>query len=129
MKRPPKEIAREEGKKLQDEQKGINYGLVQFRRENPEFAKEFMEFWRVSKKGKYIPLKYKELMELAIVIVEHCKPCIFLHTEICLKVGATREEIIEAAQIAVVMGGGIAYEYIGYVFEALNLAQEEGREA
>lgn len=124
MNQPPKEIAKEEGQKLEKEQKGINYGLVQFRKENPEFAKEFMKFWRASKKGKYIPLKYKELMELAIVIVQHCKPCIFLHTGICLKVGATREEIIETAQIAVAMGGGIAYEYIGYVFEALNLEQE-----
>ncbi len=129
MKRTPKEIAQEEGKKLEDEQKGINYGLIQFRKENPEFAKEFTEFWRTSKRGKYIPLKYRELMELAVVIVEHCKPCIYVHVDTSLKAGATREEIVETAQVAIAMGGGIAYEYIGYVFEALNLKQGKDRKA
>ncbi len=104
----------------EEEQKGINLGLTKFRREKPEIASKFLELWRETKKESVIPLKYKELMQLAIVIVQHCKPCIFLHTKICLEAGATKEEILDTAGIALAMGGGPVYEYIGYVMEALE---------
>ncbi len=119
-----RDIAREETKRAEEEQRGINFGHRIFRKDNPEFASLFLEFWRGSKRGEAIPRKYKELMELAIVLVLHCKPCIFLHTKLCLDAGASREEILETAQIAISMGGGVVYEYVGYLMEALEFLTE-----
>ena len=103
------------------EQSALKKGLRDFRRKNPEFAKNFMEFWRKSKEGNSVPQVYKELMELAITIVQRCRPCIFLHTRLCLERGATVEQILETSQIAVAMGGGPSYQYLGYVMEAIEL--------
>ena len=120
MDKKPKEISEDTAYSIHEEQRGINFGLMKFRKERPEFVKSFMDMWRKSKEGDKLPLKYRELIALAIVLVQHCKPCIFLHTRICLEVGASREEILETAEVAVAMGGGIVYEYVGYLVEALN---------
>ncbi len=118
-KRKPKDLANEKAREAELEQRALNYGLMRFRKEREKFAAKFMDLWRTSKEGT-IPQKYKELMELSIVLVQHCKPCIFLHTKICLDNGATRDEILEAAEVAVAMAGGVVYEYLGYLIEALE---------
>ena len=107
------------------EQKALKKGLRDYRRTNPEFAREFMNFWRVSKRGESIPHVYKELMELAITLVQRCKPCIFLHTRLCIEAGATVEQIMEATQVGVIMGGGPSYQYLGYVMEAIEIYKEK----
>jgi len=104
----------------EEEQRAINRGILRFRKGLPNVAGKFMELWRASKGGDAIPLKYKELMQLAIVLVQHCKPCIFLHTKACVEAGATKEEILETAGVALAMGGGPVYEYIGYLLIALE---------
>jgi AhpD family alkylhydroperoxidase len=80
-----------------------------------------MNLWRTTKQSSDIPAKYKELIQLAIVLVQHCRPCIMLHTRICVQAGCTREEILDAANIALAMGGGAVFEYIGYLMQALDV--------
>lgn len=67
-----------------------------------------------------LTVKEKELIALAIGLAMRCKPCIYLHTYKCLDVGATREQIIEAAGVAVMMQGGPAYTHIPAVIDALD---------
>lgn len=55
--------------------------------------------------------KTKELMSLAIGVVVRCEPCILWHTDAALQAGATPEEIDDALNVAVVMGGGPALAY------------------
>ena len=104
----------------ESEQKAISKAQARFRREAGDVAGSFMQFWRKTKEEGAIPTKYKELMQLAIVLVQHCRPCIGLHTQICVNVGCTREEILDAANVALAMGGGPVFEYIGYLVEALD---------
>jgi AhpD family alkylhydroperoxidase len=98
----------------------LSEAQAQFRREAGDAAGVFMQFWRKSREESAIPTKYKELMQLAIVLVQHCRPCINLHTQICLSVGCTRAEIFDAANIALAMGGGPVFAYIGYLMQALD---------
>jgi alkylhydroperoxidase/carboxymuconolactone decarboxylase family protein YurZ len=42
------------------------------------------------------------------------------HVKKCLEAGASKEQILEAAAVAVVMGGGPAYMYVPEVIEALE---------
>jgi AhpD family alkylhydroperoxidase len=70
-------------------------------------------------------LKEKELIALAIGVTQHCKPCIRLHVQKCFEAGATKEQILEAASIAVIMGGGPAYTHIPVVIDVLEALQAD----
>ena len=70
----------------------------------------------------------KELIALGIGIAVRCENCIYAHVQAALKSGATREQIIDAAGVAVMMGGGPTYTYLPRVFEALD-ALNQTREA
>ncbi|MCE5340227.1 MAG: carboxymuconolactone decarboxylase family protein [Planctomycetaceae bacterium] len=67
-----------------------------------------------------ISLREKELIALSIGVAVHCPPCIYAHVRKCLDTGSTREQILEAAAVAVVMGGGPAYMHVMEVVEALD---------
>jgi AhpD family alkylhydroperoxidase len=67
-----------------------------------------------------LSLREKELVALGIAIALNCKPCIRAHTKKCLETGASKEQILEAAAVAVVMGGGPAYMHVPEVIEALE---------
>ena len=58
-------------------------------------------------------LETKELMSLAISVVERCEGCITQHTAACIKAGASREEFAEAISVAIMMAGGPATVYGG----------------
>ena len=67
-----------------------------------------------------LTVKQKELVAIGIAVAKQCEPCINLHVQKCLDADATREEILEAAGVAVMMGGGPAYTHIPLVIEALD---------
>ena len=76
-------------------------------------------FTKVMKDGA-LSCKEKELIALSISVTQRCSPCIRLHVQKCLDAGATREQILEAASVAVMMGGGPAYTHIPIVMDALE---------
>lgn len=67
-----------------------------------------------------LTVREKELIALGIGVAKQCEPCIILHTKKCLEAGATPEEIIEAAGVAVLMDGGPSYTHLPIVLEALE---------
>ena len=67
-----------------------------------------------------LTLRQKELVAMGIAVAKQCEPCIKLHAKKCLDAGATREEILEAAGVAVMMGGGPAYTHIPVVIQSLD---------
>ena len=79
-------------------------------------------FSKIMKDGT-LGLKEKELIALGIAVTQRCKPCIRLHVQKSLEAGATKEQILEAASVAVMMGGGPAYTHIPVVFDALETLQ------
>ncbi len=62
----------------------------------------------------------KELIGLALVVTMQCDVCIAFHVRDCLTAGATREQIYEALNVAVMQGSGPAMVYAGYAVEALD---------
>ena len=76
-------------------------------------------FQKVMKDGA-LTVKEKELIALGIGVASHCPPCIRSHVQKCLEYGATRQQILEAASVAVVMGGGPAYVHIPMVLDTLD---------
>jgi AhpD family alkylhydroperoxidase len=76
-------------------------------------------FHKVMKDGA-LSMREKELIALGIGVAKCCVPCIRGHVENCLDAGATKEQILEAASVAVMMGGGPAYTYIPEVMDTLD---------
>ncbi|BAL80528.1 carboxymuconolactone decarboxylase family protein [Caldisericum exile] len=64
--------------------------------------------------------KEKELISIALGIAAHCAYCIALHVKNAIDAGATRAEILEAAEVAGLMGGGPSIAYIRLVLDALE---------
>ena len=62
----------------------------------------------------------KEFVALGISVAQRRVPCIRLHVQKCLDAGATKQQILEAASVAVMMGGGPAYTHIPIVIDTLE---------
>ena len=70
-------------------------------------------------------VREKELVALGIGMAIRCEPCIYIHVEKALKAGATREQIMETAGVAVMMQGGPTYTYLPVVVEALDAMESK----
>ncbi len=95
--------------------------------------KDFQKFFALDNKayleGK-IPVKHKEMMGLVGSMVLRCNDCIFYHLDRCVTEGATREELHEAMNIALIVGGSIVIPHLRYAFEMLDelfAEQEAGK--
>ncbi len=69
--------------------------------------------------------KTKELISLGIAITSRCDGCIAFHTHDAIKSGASKQEIVEAIGVAVLMGGGPAVIYGCEALEALKQFEME----
>ena len=88
--------------------------------EYPEQMAAFMGLSNAVKTPGSLDVKYKYLIALALGINAHCDWCIATHTRNALEAGATREEILEASWMAVLMGGGPALMFMQVVQKALE---------
>ncbi|MFL0196855.1 carboxymuconolactone decarboxylase family protein [Clostridium sp. WILCCON 0269] len=86
-------------------------GLENLSTTNPENVSAFMRLLDVSYKPKALDLKTKELLSVAIGCYTRCKYCIVYHSYKAFEAGAKKEEIIEAAMVAVTFGGGPSMAY------------------
>jgi AhpD family alkylhydroperoxidase len=86
----------------------------------PDITKAFGGLFKTLMKEGALSVKEKELIALGIGLAVRCVPCINLHVEKCLKAGATREQILEAAGVAVMMQGGPSFTHVPAVIEALD---------
>ncbi|OGU59423.1 MAG: hypothetical protein A2X64_00720 [Ignavibacteria bacterium GWF2_33_9] len=67
-----------------------------------------------------IPEKYKELMGLTASLVLRCKDCVLYHIEQSIEAGANREELNEAMNISVVVGGSIVIPELRFALTAID---------
>ena len=93
---------------------------AKFGEQYPEIAQSFMSLMgSVMQDGK-LKVKEKELIALGIAVGLRCLPCIHAHTKSALNMGATKEEIMEAASVAVLMGGGPGMAHVIEVMKAIE---------
>jgi AhpD family alkylhydroperoxidase len=53
-----------------------------------------------------LTVREKELIAIGISMYHRCEDCIVVHADAALRAGCTRKEILEAAGMAMVFGGG-----------------------
>ena len=63
-----------------------------------------------------IPLKYKELIAVAVAISKQCAYCIEVHKKSAIKAGASETELSEAVFIASAIGAGVAVTHGTHLF-------------
>lgn len=86
----------------------------------PDRMAGFKHLVNALKKEKSIDPKNRELITVALSVATHCKWCITTHVKRALDEGASRDEILQAAWLAVLMGGGPALMYSQFVIKALK---------
>lgn len=77
----------------------------------PEAMKAFWAFDRQAVTAGAIPVKYKELIAVAVATTTQCPYCIDIHAANARKAGATDAELAEAAIVAAALraGGAITH--------------------
>lgn len=91
-----------------------------------ELLKGFGGLHQAAMKESALGVREKELIALAIGLALRCENCIYSHVRAAIKAGATREQILETAGVAVMMGGGPTYTYLPRVSEALEALTARG---
>src|ERR1700676_1487349 len=72
----------------------------------PQVMKAFWAFDKAAVADGAIPVKYKELIAVAVALTTQCPYCIDIHSGNARKAGATDSEIVEAAMIAAALRAG-----------------------
>lgn len=72
----------------------------------PEAFKGFVEFDKAAFADGAIPLKYKELMAVAVALTTQCPYCIEVHAQKAKKAGATEQELAETTLVAAALRAG-----------------------
>ena len=74
----------------------------------PELMKAFWAFDKLAVAEGAIPVKYKELIAVAVALTTQCPYCIEIHTGNARKAGATDTELTEAGMVAAALRAGAA---------------------
>ena len=77
----------------------------------PEVMNAFSELHSEVVKDGALSSRTKELIIVGIAVALHCEYCLWKHVPEAVKLGATREEILEAVSTAILMAGGPAVAY------------------
>src|SRR6185503_8927495 len=91
----------------------------------PDVVRGFRTLHLETMKAGTLGVAEKELIALAIGLAVRCDNCIYAHVRAALNAGASRQQILEAAGVAVMMQGGPTYTYLPRISEALEALQVE----
>ena len=83
-----------------------------------EVAPEEFKAWAgldaiVRREGGAIPVKYRELIAIAVALATQCPYCLDAHTRGAKRAGATKQEVAEAAMLAAALQAGSAATHGG----------------
>lgn len=74
----------------------------------PEAFKAFLAFDKAAVADGAIPVKYKELMAVAVALTTQCPYCIEIHSTKAREAGATEKELAETTLVAAALRAGAA---------------------
>ena len=83
----------------------------------PETFKAFAAFDEAVMKNGVIPLKYKELIAVAVALTTQCPYCIEIHSKRAKKAGATEQELAETTLVAAALRAGGAVTHGTHTLE------------
>lgn len=99
------------GKVYKEITQDISAEIAKLRKEIPDVMTGFSAMAQAATKDGALDRKTKELIALAIGVSKQCDGCIGFHVQALIKLGVSREELLEALGMAIYMGGGPALMY------------------
>ena len=90
--------------------------------------RDFNKFFALDNKAYIdgaLPAKTKELMGLVGSMVLRCNDCIFYHIDRSIAEGATKQELMESFNIALIVGGSIVIPHFRYAFDVMDEIYQE----
>lgn len=108
---------------------GLSGPLKELRGGAPDVMKGFSAVARAALEAKALDTKTKELIALGISVATRCAPCIAYHAESAVKLGATRDEVMETMGMAIYMGAGPSVMYAAQAVEAFDQFQARAASA
>ncbi len=93
----------------------------------PAEINSFLGFMGKAEGNPALSKAQKELINVALSVAAQCEWCIALHVRSAIKAGASRDEIMSAGFLAVLMHGGPALMYLVPLTKAIDefLAEEQ----
>lgn len=86
----------------------------------PDTWKSFHAMATSAKQDGALEAKTKELIAIGISIANRCDGCIAFHVREAVRLGVTREEMLETVGVGLYMGGGPSSVYGALVMEAFD---------
>jgi len=113
--------------KMSDKLGEVNVLIKRLQERYPAEINAFMSFVKKAESGPALSEREKELINIGLSVAGQCEWCIALHVQHAIQAGATRDEIVEAGFMAVVMHGGPALVCLTPLMKALDeFLPEEG---
>ena len=81
--------------------------------------KAFLDMERAAFSDGDLTKQAKELIAVGISVVINCESCMQLHIEQAAKAGASKQEVFEAVEVGIEMGGGPATAHARFALEIM----------
>jgi AhpD family alkylhydroperoxidase len=85
-----------------------------------EGYKAFLDMEAAAYADGALAKKHKELIAVGISVVTDCESCMQWHVEQAVKAGANQQEVLEAIEVGMEMGGGRATVSARFALEVLE---------
>ncbi len=89
--------------------------------------KRFFNLDTAAYRDEALPGKTKELLGLVASAVLRCNDCIDYHLDRCVEAGYSDEELADALNVALVVGGSIVIPHLRHAYETMKLLRQEGK--
>lgn len=98
----------------------IREAVLEMSAANPDMVKAYAGFHHANAKSAHLDARTRELIGLAVAVTLRCDGCINAHTDAALKAGVTKEEMIDAIGVAIMVNAGAAMVYSARTVDAWN---------
>ncbi|KAI5914970.1 MAG: carboxymuconolactone decarboxylase family protein [Proteobacteria bacterium] len=99
----------------------VSRALGTLRKEIPDTMQGFSAMAKGALHDGALSELQKELIALAIAVTQRCDACVGFHVKALIRLGATREQVMETLGVCTYMGGGPA---LMYAAEAVRAYEE-----
>jgi len=117
---------REKIEKIVQDRKIANETLLS---KGSKVYKSFLDLERKTFSDGNLKKMHKELIAIGISIVINCESCLEWHIKEALKSGASEEQILEAIEVGIEMGGGPATVYSRFALKVLEYYRQNDTRA
>lgn len=90
---------------------------------DPAFMATFTDQYRSAFGEGAIPARYKQLSGVTLSVVIKCEECLKSHVQSAIRLGATRQQIVEALRIGLLTGGSAGLPTMGAAYQVMDEAK------